>query len=840
MINKKYDHKEVEKGKYEKWLNLNLFESGNSNKPSFSIVIPPPNVTGKLHLGHALNTSIQDVIIRYKRMDGYDALWLPGMDHAGIATQAKIDKKLKEDGINPREMDREAWMEHAWDWKRKYADNIKSQWATLGLSLDYDKERFTLDDGLNNAVNEVFIKLYKEGLIYRGEKIINWDPEAMTALSNEEVIYKPAISNFYHVKYFIDGTYDYIDVATTRPETIFGDVAIAVNPLDKRYKDIIGKNVVVPIVNRKIPVIADKHADMKVGSGAVKITPAHDINDFEVGQRHNLEKIVVINKDGTLNEKCLDYAGMDRFVAREEFVKDLEKEGFIIQIEKKENSVPFSERTDVQIEPYLSKQWFVKMQPLAKKVLEMQKDKNKKINFYPKRFEKIMKHWMEIYHDWCISRQLWWGHRIPAYYKGDETYVGLNPPEGFVQDPDVLDTWFSSALWPFSTLNWPNTKDDLYKKFYPTDCLVTGYDIIPFWVNKMALQGYHFTKKRPFKSCIIHGLIRDKQGRKFSKSLGNGVDPMEVCEKYGADAVRFYLVTMVSNGLDARYDEEKLISVSKFINKLWNASLFVLSNTEGFKEEDFTLKNLRNEDKWILKKLNQVIKDTRKYLDKYELNNAGNKIYNFVWASFCDNYIEMSKFNIESNTTKSVLLKVLTDILKLLHPFMPFTTDEIYDNLPYKDARSITVSDFPKAEGNYRENIIDDIIEFVKIFRTYKLQNKISNEYSVRFNNDSDYEMIINMLKLKDKINDDTDYNNVYDVVHKNYSISVFYGNNVNQNDILLKEKHIMELKQSIARRKKLLANENYVNKAPKEIVDKERKMLDNEILQLEKLDIKR
>ena len=838
MIDSKYDHKKIEEGKYEKWVREGLFESGDKSKKAFSIVIPPPNVTGKLHLGHAWNTTIQDVIIRYKRMDGYDVLWLPGMDHAGIATQAKVDKKLKEESINPRGIGRDAWLEHAWDWKRKYAKNIHSQWATLGLSLDYEKERFTLDDGLSKAVNKVFIDLYNEDLIYRGEKIINWDPEAMTALSNEEVIYKTVPAKFYHIKYFIENSDEFIEIATTRPETIFGDIAVAVNPLDKRYKSLIGKNVKVPLVDRFIPIIADKHADMTMGTGAVKITPAHDANDYEVGLRHNLERIVVINKNGTMNEKASIYKGMDRFEAREAFVKDLEEAGLIVEIEDITHSAPFSERTDAEIEPYLSKQWFVRMQPLAKKVLEMQKNKNTKINFYPSRYEKIMNHWMDIYYDWCISRQLWWGHRIPAYYKGDEVYVGTNPPEGFVQDEDVLDTWFSSALWPFSTMNWPDEKNADFKRYFPTDVLVTGYDIIPFWVNRMALMSKHFTGKRPFESCIIHGLIRDKQGRKFSKSLGNGVDPMDVCEKYGTDAVRFYLVTMVSNGMDAKYDEEKLASTSRFINKLWNASKFVLMNTENFSKKDYTLDELKIEDKWILIKLNKLIKEVRKNLDKYELYNAGNAIYSFVWDNFCDNYIEMAKHSIDDNTTKSVLLKVLVSILKLLHPYMPFTTDEIYNHLPIKDARNIAISEFPKVETiKYKENKIDDILEFVKIFRTYKLQNKIGKEFSIRINTDEDYTLIKNLLKINGKEKKDEEYNILYDVVYKNYSITVFYGDETSQNDKELKEKHISDLKQSIARRKTLLSNENFVKNAKKEVVEKEKAMLMDEESQLKNLE---
>ena len=511
MLDKKYNHKQVEESKYEIWLKNNYFKSGDLNKEPFCIVIPPPNVTGKLHLGHAWDTTIQDIIIRYKRMQGYDALWLPGMDHAGIATQAKVDKKLKEQEINPREMDRDEWLKKAWEWKKEYAENIHEQWAKLGLSLDYSKERFTLDEGLSNAVKKVFVDLYNKGLIYRGERIINWDPEALTALSNEEVIYKETKGAFYHIKYYIEDEDNYLEIATTRPETLFGDTAVAVNPKDERYKKYIGKNVILPIVNKKIPVIADQHADPEFGTGVVKITPAHDPNDFAVGERHNLERIVVINPNGTMNKNALQYEGLDRFECRKQLAEDLKKQNLLISIEEITHNVGYSERTDVMVEPYLSKQWFVKMRPLADRVLENQKNKQTKVNFVPERYEKIMNHWMEITYDWCISRQLWWGHKIPAWYKDDKIYVGINPPQeqGWTQDEDVLDTWFSSALWPFSTLGWPEQTKDL-TRYYPNNVLVTGYDIIPFWVNRMTFQGLEFTGKRPFKDCLIHGLIRDK------------------------------------------------------------------------------------------------------------------------------------------------------------------------------------------------------------------------------------------------------------------------------------------------------------------------------------------
>ena len=571
----KYDFNLVEKGKYEFWLNNKTFLAGNDkSKRPFAIVIPPPNVTGNLHIGHAWDTTLQDIIIRYKKLCGFDALWVPGMDHAGIATQAKVDEKLSKMGINPRTLSREDWLKYAWDWKEEYANNIHKQWAKLGLALDYSRERFTLDEGLSKAVRKVFVDLYNKGLIYRGYRIINWDPKAQTALSNEEVIYKDVKGYFYHLKYIIEGTDKYLDVATTRPETLFGDTAIAVNPSDERYKDLIGKNVVLPIVGRLIPIIGDEHADPEFGTGCVKITPAHDPNDYEVGKRHNLKEIICINPDATMNENAGIYQGLSREEAREKLVSDLEKNGLLLSKEEITHNVGHSERTGVMIEPYLSSQWFVKMRPLADRVLENQKNKDTKVNFVPKRYEKTMNHWMEITYDWCISRQLWWGHRIPAWYKGDEIYVGENAPtgEGWVQDEDVLDTWFSSALWPFSTLGWPNKTDDL-DRYFPNDVLVTGYDIIPFWVNRMTFQSLEFMNERPFKDCLIHGLIRDKQGRKMSKSLGNGVNPIDVIDKYGCDSLRLFLTTNSAPGMDLRYDEEKVASSWNFINKLWNLSL---------------------------------------------------------------------------------------------------------------------------------------------------------------------------------------------------------------------------------------------------------------------------
>ena len=830
MLEKKYDHKMVEEGKYENWLNHKYFESGDMSKKPYAIVIPPPNVTGKLHLGHAWDTTLQDIIIRFKRMQGYDALWVPGMDHAGIATQAKVDAKLKDMGINPRSLERTEWLKYAWDWKNEYAENIHKQWAKMGLSLDYTKERFTLDSGLSDAVKYVFVTLYNEGLIYRGERIINWDPQAMTALSNEEVIYKDVPGAFYHIKYFIEGTDDYLEVATTRPETLFGDTAVAVNPNDERYKDLIGKNVILPIVNKLIPIIGDEHADPEFGTGIVKITPAHDPNDFEVGNRHNLERIIVINPDGTMNENALGYNGLDRFLCRKKLVEDLKNDGLLISIEEITHSVGHSERTGVMVEPYLSKQWFVKMRPLADKVLENQKDKDNKVNFVPERFEKIMNHWMEITYDWCISRQLWWGHRIPAWYKGEEVYVGMEAPteEGWVQDTDVLDTWFSSALWPFSTLGWPE-ETDLLKRYYPNNVLVTGYDIIPFWVNRMTFQGLHFTGKRPFKDCLIHGLIRDKEGRKMSKSLGNGVDPMDVIDEYGCDALRYFLSTSSAAGQDLRYDEEKVKSTWNFINKLWNASRFCLMNIEDLKVYEFS--NLAVQDKWILSKLNKVISKVTKNMESYEFNNAGGELYNFIWSDFCDSYIEMSKFSLDSVSTKSTLCYAISAILKMLYPFMPYVTDEIYSMLPIRDAENIMISSYPLVNEEFNfdseEKETEEMIGFIAAFRNVKQENAISKDAKVMVNFDNS--LINKMLKLDGNLVSEKLSIKEYKVSYGKLEAIIYYEKEVTEEDILAKEKQIESLKASILKREKLLSNAGFVSKAPEQLVNDEKIKLEEE-----------
>ena len=832
MLETKYNHLEVEKEKYNIWKEKGYFEPSNNGKEKFSIVLPPPNVTGKLHLGHAWDTTLQDIIVRFKRMQGYDVLWLPGMDHAAIATEAKVVAKLKSEGINKYELGREGFLKEAWKWKEEYGENIRNQWGKMGLSLAYSRERFTLDEGLNRAVNKVFVTMYDEGLIYRGEKIINWDPEAKTALSNEEVIYKDVEGAFYHIKYYLEGSDKYLRVATTRPETLFGDTAVAVNPNDERYKEYIGKYVILPIVNKLIPIVADEHADPEFGTGVVKITPAHDPNDFEVGERHNLPRVKVLNPDGTMNDNAGIYSGLDRFECRKRLIEDLENNDLLIDIEPITHSVGHSERTGVMVEPYLSKQWFVKMESLAKRVLETQKNKDEKVNFVPARFEKILNHWMEDCHDWCISRQLWWGHRIPAWYKGDNVYVGENAPESdeWIQDEDVLDTWFSSALWPFSTLGWPDITED-FKKFYPTDVLVTGYDIIFFWVARMVFQGLHFTDTRPFKDCLVHGLIRDKIGRKMSKSLGNGVDPMDVIEEYGCDALRFFLASSSAPGQDLRYDEDKVKGMWNFINKLWNASRFVLLNVENFNMNDFTLDNLKKEDKYILNKMNNTIKLVTKHMEKYEFNIVGSTLYDFIWTDFCDNYIEMSKFN-QNNTTKSVLLTILMNILKMLHPFMPYVTEEIYNMLPNKTHDSIMISTYPEYNKEFKfeneEKEIINMLEYVTLFRNKLHDINCGKEFEVI--TDIDNSLLFNLLKLNDKNVEKSKYSDSVRVNLYNYDITIYFDNSENidaEIETLTKEKETIEI--SINRREKLLSNENYVSKAPEMIVNKERDALSKE-----------
>ncbi|UXJ67706.1 valine--tRNA ligase [Lysinibacillus fusiformis] len=732
----KYDPQSIEAGRYEWWLQGKFFEAQpESGKEPYSIVIPPPNVTGKLHLGHAWDTTLQDILIRMKRMQGYDALWLPGMDHAGIATQAKVEAKLREDNITRYDLGREKFLEKTWEWKEEYAGHIRDQWAKLGLGLDYTRERFTLDKGLSEAVNTVFVQLYEKGLIYRGERIINWDPAAKTALSDIEVIYQDVQGAFYHMKYPLADGSGYVEVATTRPETMLGDSGVAVHPEDERYQHLIGKTVILPIVGREIPIVADDYVDMEFGTGVVKMTPAHDPNDFEVGNRHNLERILVMNEDGTMNELAGKYNGMDRFECRKQIVADLQAAGVLIRIEEHMHSVGHSERSGAVVEPYLSAQWFVKMQPLADSSLELQKDQEGKVNFVPARFENTYSRWMENIRDWCISRQLWWGHQIPAWYHNEtgEIYVGKEAPadaDNWTQDEDVLDTWFSSALWPFSTMGWPDEANAEYKRYYPTNTLVTGYDIIFFWVSRMIFQGLEFTEQRPFKDVLIHGLVRDGEGRKMSKSLGNGVDPMDVIEQYGADSLRYFLATGSSPGQDLRYTTEKVEAVWNFSNKIWNASRFALMNMDGMTYDEIDLTGEKSvADKWILTRLNETIERVTSLAERYEFGEVGRELYNFIWDDFCSWYIEMAKLPLygedetAKKTTRSILAYVLDQTMRLLHPFMPFITEEIWQHLPH-DGESITVAAWPTvrtdlhfADEADNMKLLMDIIRSVRNIR---------------------------------------------------------------------------------------------------------------------------
>ncbi len=744
-LSTKFNPTEVEAGRYDKWLAADVFKpSGDKKAKPYSIVIPPPNVTGKLHLGHAWDTTLQDIIIRAKRMQGYDTLWLPGMDHAGIATQAKVEERLREQGISRYDLGREKFLEKVWEWKDEYAATIKAQWGKMGLSLDYSRERFTLDEGLSKAVKKVFVKLYEKGFIYRGEFIINWDPAARTALSDIEVIHQDVEGAFYHITYPLTDGSGNVEIATTRPETLLGDVAVIVNAKDERYQEIIGKTVMVPFVNREIPVLTDEHADMEKGTGVVKITPAHDPNDFDVVERlnaqgHNLPMINVMNDDGTMNELAAEFADMDRFEARKQIVAKLDEMGQLVKIEKMVHSVGHSERSGAVVEPRLSTQWFVKMDELAKNAIANQKTDNA-VEFFPPRFNDTFTQWMENVHDWVISRQLWWGHQIPAWYNADgEMYVGETAPEGdgWTQDSDVLDTWFSSALWPFSTMGWPDEEAEDFKRYFPTSTLVTGYDIIFFWVSRMIFQSLEFTNERPFKDVLIHGLIRDEEGRKMSKSLGNGIDPMDVIEKYGADALRWFLSNGSAPGQDVRFSYEKMDAAWNFINKIWNISRYIIMNKETLSAAD-TYANIDKvaqktagnvTDRWILTKLNETIDHVTKNFDKFEFGEAGRALYNFIWEDFANWYVELTKEVLygedeaEKDVTRSVLVYVLDQILRLLHPIMPFVTEEISENLGLIEG-SLVVATYPEVRPEFSDEaavrgveVLKDIIKSVRNIR---------------------------------------------------------------------------------------------------------------------------
>lgn len=848
----KYEPQRIEKGRYEWWLEGKYFEAKNNpEKKPYTIVIPPPNVTGRLHLGHAWDTTLQDILTRMKRMQGYDVLWLPGMDHAGIATQAKVEEKLREEGKTRNDLGREKFLQETWRWKEEYADFIRKQWSKLGLGLDYSRERFTLDEGLSKAVREVFVSLYNEGLIYRGEYIINWDPATKTALSDIEVIYKDVQGAFYHMLYPLSDGSGSIEIATTRPETMLGDTAVAVHPEDERYKHLIGKTVVLPIVGREIPIVGDDYVDMEFGSGAVKITPAHDPNDFEIGNRHGLERVLVMNEDGTMNEKAGKYQGMDRFECRKQIVRDLQEKGILFQIEEHMHSVGHSERSGAVVEPYLSTQWFVKMQPLADKAVELQHSEEK-VQFVPDRFEKTYLHWMENIRDWCISRQLWWGHRIPAWYHKEtgEVYVGHEAPadeENWEQDKDVLDTWFSSALWPFSTMGWPDANAEDFKRYYPTDCLVTGYDIIFFWVSRMIFQGLKFTGKRPFNDVLIHGLVRDAEGRKMSKSLGNGVDPMDVIDQYGADSLRYFLSTGSSPGQDLRFSMEKIEAVWNFANKIWNASRFALMNMGGMTYEEIDLTTEKSvADKWILTRLNDTIETVTKLADKYEFGEVGRALYNFIWDDLCDWYIEMAKLPLygedeaAKKTTRSVLAYVLDHTMRLLHPFMPFITEEIWQNLPHK-GDSITIAEWPVPDTKHTDRaaagemkLLMDIIRAVRNIRAevntpmskkITLMLKTKNEEIQRNleKNRHFIERFCNPDELMISTNLPAPEKSMTAVVTGVELFLPLAGLINIEEEIARLEKEWDKWNREVERVQKKLSNERFVSKAPPAVVEEER-----------------
>ncbi|EKF8618581.1 valine--tRNA ligase [Staphylococcus pseudintermedius] len=849
----KYNPQEVEAGRYQKWLDQELFKpSDHSDKPTYTIVIPPPNVTGKLHLGHAWDTTLQDILTRMKRMQGYETLYLPGMDHAGIATQAKVEAKMREEGISRHDIGREKFLEKAWEWKEEYASFIRQQWAKLGLGLDYSRERFTLDSGLSQAVRKVFVDMYNKGLIYRGERIINWDPAARTALSDIEVVHEDVNGKFYHFKYpFADGE-GYMEIATTRPETMLGDTAIVVNPDDERYQEVIGKTVILPVVGRELPIIADDYVDKEFGSGAMKVTPAHDPNDFEIGNRHNLERIVVMDEAGRMNAEAGKYEGMDRFECRKQLVKDLLEEGLVIKIDDHVHSVGHSERSGAVVEPYLSTQWFVKMAPLAEQALNNQKT-NGRIEFVPPRFEKTFNRWMEEIRDWTISRQLWWGHQIPAWYHNEtgELYVGEEAPvdiENWTQDEDVLDTWFSSALWPFSTLGWPNEDAADYQRFYPTNVLVTGYDIIFFWVARMIFQGLEFTGQKPFNDVLLHGLVRAEDGRKMSKSLGNGVDPMDVIDQYGADSLRYFLATGSSPGHDLRYSTEKVESVWNFINKIWNAARFSLMNIgDSFKFEDINLSSdLSVADQWILTRLNETIDTVTQLSDKYEFGEVGRVLYNFIWDEFCDWYIEMSKIpmngddEVQKNVTRSVLSYALDRIMRLLHPFMPFVTEHIWQNLPH-EGESIVTSAWPTVDASLvfeeSKDVMEQLVEIIKAVRQSRLEvnTPLSKEIPIKIQ--AKNETIQQLLKtnqhyLERFCNPSTlEIETQIDIPDKAMTTVVAAGEVILPIEGLIDmdkelerlEKDLQKWQKELDRVNKKLSNENFVNKAPEHVINEEK-----------------
>lgn len=835
-LNPKYDHQEVEKGLYEYWLEKNYFKATGKKEVPFTIVIPPPNVTGKLHLGHAWDGTLQDIIIRRKRMQGYDALFLPGMDHAGIATQAKVDERLKQMGKNRYEIGREGFLEQAWAWKEEYASFIKEQWKVLGLSLDYSRERFTLDQKLNDAVNHVFITLYNKGLIYRGNRIINWDVEAKTALSNIEVEFVETKGNLFYFRYPFTDNSGHLVIATTRPETMFADQALMVHPEDERYQAFVGKKVFIPGTKTEIPVITDDYVDMSFGTGVVKVTPAHDPNDFEVGKRHNLEMPLCMTEDGHMNELAGKYQNQERFLCRKNLVADLTALGLVEKIETHIHNVGHSERTGVVVEPRLSLQWFIRMKPLAAQAME-----KSTTEFVPKRFEKVYQNWLANMEDWCISRQLWWGHRIPVWFKEDEIKVQVEcPGEGYVQDEDVLDTWFSSALWPFSTLGWPEKTAD-FERYYPTNVLVTGYDIILFWVTRMIFQGIEFTDQSPFHDVLIHGLVRDNQGRKMSKSLGNGVDPIEMSEKYGTDALRYFLSTNSAPGQDLRFETDKVESSWNFINKLWNIARFIMMNVTNSSVE-IDEKKLSLYDKYILERLDQVITDADLNYEKYEFGEVARTLYNFTWDEFAAWYVEIAKVQLKTDNkenTEAVLAYVLKAILKLMHPFMPFVTERIYQ--AFTGEESIVISAWPTINSIHSYGVVDqtklifDLISKTRNLRqemniapSKPLQIEIKTNLSYLANEKPILEYFLKTSELtigtSQQITEETIL-----ITGSNYELYVLKSDIISKGDEEKKLRQELEhVKSELDRVVKMLSNENFIKRANPDKVKSEQEKRDN------------
>ena len=846
---KQYDPKEVEDRTYKFWLDGNFFHAvPDPEKKPYTIVIPPPNITGQLHMGHALDNTLQDILIRYHRMQGYDTLWLPGTDHASIATEAKIVEAMAKEGLTKDDVGREGFLERAWAWKEKFGGRIIEQLKKMGSSCDWERERFTLDEGCNEAVNEVFCNLYEKGLIYRGERIINWCPHCLTSISDAEVEYEDQAGHFWHLRYpFKDGS-GYLELATTRPETLLGDTAVAVNPNDERYKDIVGKTLILPIVHREIPVVADDYVEIDFGTGVVKITPAHDPNDFEVGLRHNLPVINVLTDDAKIVDDYPKYAGMDRYEARKAIVKDLEAEGALVKVEDYNHNVGTCYRCSTTVEPRVSKQWFVSMKPLAGPAIDAVK--NGETKFVPKRFEKVYFHWLENIRDWCISRQLWWGHRIPAWYCDDcgEITVARTAPDKcskcgsthIHQDPDTLDTWFSSALWPFSTLGWPNTDSEDFKRYYPTNTLVTGYDIIPFWVMRMMFSGIEQTGQVPFDTVLIHGLVRDELGRKMSKSLGNGIDPLEVIDKYGADALRFTLANGNSPGNDMRYYDKKVEASRNFANKLWNAARFILMNLDGSEEAGLP-DELALEDKWVLSLYNDLVKEVTDNLERFELGIAVQKLYDFIWDVFCDWYIELAKIRLQkggepAQCTKRVLIYVMSNVLKLLHPFMPFVTEEIWQSLPHEGA-SIMVSDWPQYSDalnfSAEEEQMNMIMDAVRAIRNRRAEMNVPHSKRAKIYISTSYVDTFRlsgefMQKLAGasevEVEDGIEIDGAVCIVTDAAKIYIPMG------DLVDFEAERARLNKELASAQKQLdginaklSNENFVSKAPAQVVDAQR-----------------